>query len=97
MPILRWLGFSALWSRPLMTIVPSLGVSKPAIMRRIVVLPQPDGPRKETNSPFSMAMLKSWTTWTGPKDFLMWVRVRKLMGEVTPWAERPSGGARQAG
>ena len=79
MPILRWFGLSAVWSLPLMTIDPPLGVSKPAIMRSTVVLPQPDGPRKETNSPFSMAMLKSCTTCTEPKDFLMLLSVKKLM------------------
>ena len=29
----------------------SLGGMKPAIMRKVVVLPQPDGPSSETNSP----------------------------------------------
>lgn len=62
MPILRWFGFSELWSLPLMVSVPPVGVSKPAIIRRTVVLPQPDGPRKETNSPFSIVMLKFLTT-----------------------------------
>ncbi len=33
---------------------------KPEIMRRIVVLPQPDGPRNEKNSPGLM--------WTYPVD-----------------------------
>ena len=32
---------------------PEVGVSKPAIMRSVVVLPQPDGPSKATNSPGS--------------------------------------------
>ena len=31
--------------------LPAVGSSKPATMRSTVVLPQPDGPRKETNSP----------------------------------------------
>ena len=30
---------------------PVLGSRKPEIIRRIVVLPQPDGPRMEKNSP----------------------------------------------
>jgi hypothetical protein len=30
---------------------PSVGVSKPAIILRVVVLPQPDGPSIEKNSP----------------------------------------------
>ncbi len=32
-------------------------VSKPAIMRNVVVLPQPDGPRKAMNSPFATSRL----------------------------------------
>ena len=32
---------------PPIRISPSVGSSCPAIMRRIVVLPQPDGPRKQ--------------------------------------------------
>ncbi len=37
-----------------MRIAPAVGTSKPATMRSVVVLPQPDGPRNETNSPRSM-------------------------------------------
>ena len=51
MPILRWLGFSLVMSLPPTTMLPAVGSSKPATMRSTVVLPQPDGPRKETNSP----------------------------------------------
>ncbi len=35
--------------------------SKPAIIRSVVVLPQPDGPRKAMNSPLVTARLKSIT------------------------------------
>ena len=35
-----------------MWIVPLVGSSCPPIMRSVVVLPQPDGPRKTTYSPF---------------------------------------------
>ena len=34
-----------------MAISPPVAFSKPAIIRSIVVLPQPDGPKIETNSP----------------------------------------------
>ena len=46
-------------SSPSIVIVPAVGCSKPAIIRSVVVLPQPDGPRNDTNSPFSAARLKS--------------------------------------
>ncbi len=38
-----------------MLIVPDVGSTKPAIMRSVVVLPQPDGPSSETNSPGTMS------------------------------------------
>ena len=59
MPTLRWLGFSRVMSLPATTILPAVGSSKPATMRSTVVLPQPDGPRNETNSPGSTSRLKS--------------------------------------
>ena len=36
-----------------------VGLSKPAIMRSSVVLPQPDGPSSEKNSPSRMVRLAS--------------------------------------
>jgi hypothetical protein len=36
---------------PFNRISPELGSSKPAIMRKVVVLPHPEGPSKEKNSP----------------------------------------------
>ena len=59
MPTLRWFGGRWVMSSPSIVIVPAVGCSKPAIMRSVVVLPQPDGPRNETNSPRSAARLKS--------------------------------------
>ena len=48
---------------------PSVGRSKPAIMRRVVVLPQPDGPRSEKNSPDGMSRLIPATAVNSPKRF----------------------------
>ena len=42
-------------------------VSSPAIMRSSVVLPEPDGPRKTTNSPVAIVSDTSWMTCTAPK------------------------------
>ena len=50
--------------------LPAVGSSKPATMRSTVVLPQPDGPRKETNSPAPTSRLKSCTTVVAPKALL---------------------------
>ena len=65
-------------SVPSTTIVPAVGFSKPAIIRSVVVLPQPDGPRNETNSPRSASRLKSSTAATPPgKVFWTPVNCRK--------------------
>ena len=44
-------------SRPAISMRPSLGSSSPAIMRSVVVLPQPDGPNKVTSVPLSTVKL----------------------------------------
>jgi hypothetical protein len=44
-----------------------VGVSNPAIMRRVVVLPQPEGPRREKNSPRAIEKVTSSTAATSPK------------------------------
>src|SRR5208282_1354367 len=54
-------------STPSISIVPSLGGMKPAIMRKVVVFPQPDGPRSETSSPASNAKSTLDTAATSPK------------------------------
>ena len=41
-------------SLPSSRIRPSVGCSKPAIIRSVVVLPQPDGPSIEKNSPLGI-------------------------------------------
>jgi hypothetical protein len=46
-------GWVRAW--PAMPIVPWLGASRPAIIIKSVLLPQPDGPRRATNSPALMA------------------------------------------
>ncbi len=51
MPKSRWFGGSAEMSRPAWRMRPEVWMSSPAIARSSVVLPQPEGPRKQTNSP----------------------------------------------
>ncbi len=58
----RLLGGRSRMSSPFSRSSPSVGLSKPAIMRSVVVLPQPDGPRNVTNSPRCTVRLKSSTT-----------------------------------
>src|SRR5215472_13043255 len=44
-------------STPSSRMVPSVGCSNPAISRSVVVLPQPEGPSREKNSPLSTVRL----------------------------------------
>src|SRR5947208_14945787 len=44
-------------TRPAMLIVPLVGCSSPAMQRKVVVLPQPDGPSRTTISPAGTAKL----------------------------------------
>src|SRR5690606_17910229 len=54
-------------SSPPMRILPAVGVSSPAIMRSEVVLPQPEGPSRHTNSPSPISKLTSPTAVKSPK------------------------------
>ena len=57
----RLLGSACVTSRPSIEIVPASGSSKPAIMRKVVDLPQPDGPSSVSSSPVRDARLTSRT------------------------------------
>ena len=43
---------------------------KPAIIRSVVVLPQPDGPSSEKNSPRAMSRSSASTTVSSPKTLV---------------------------
>src|SRR5690349_17078956 len=65
--------------------VPRVGCSKPAIIRSTVVLPDPDGPSIEKNSPDSMLRSASSTATTGGRPVNSLRRPRSLMaGELPP-------------
>ncbi len=66
MPTLRWLGRRRVMSLPSIRIAPAVGTSKPATMRSVVVLPQPEGPRNEMNSPRSTSRSNLCTTVCWP-------------------------------
>jgi len=55
---------------------PAVGVSNPATIRSVVVLPQPDGPSSATSSPDAASSVSSETARTSPKRF---VRPRSLI------------------
>src|ERR1700753_2278681 len=68
MAMSRALGGTSLTMRSPMRISPELALSRPAIMRRSVDLPQPEGPTSTTNSPSAISIETPRTTSTGPKD-----------------------------
>ena len=54
MPALRFQGGSRVTSSPPSRTMPAVGSMKPATMRSVVVLPQPEGPSRTRNSPSAM-------------------------------------------
>ena len=56
------------------SMAPSVGRSRPPSMRKIVVLPQPDGPSSATKAPGSTVRLRSRTACTAPKWRCTWER-----------------------
>src|SRR5258706_3276032 len=61
----RFAGLSVTSRAPIQT-RPLVGCWKPAIIRRVVVLPQPDGPSRVRSSPGSTARLTASTARTSP-------------------------------
>ncbi len=61
MDIGRRFGGTSRTDSPSMSTSPSLGLSKPAIMRSVVVFPQPDGPSSVTKAPGSTSSEKPST------------------------------------
>src|SRR5580704_955406 len=69
MPKFLLSGERAVISRSSRKILPSLGCTKPAIDPRMVVLPDPEGPRRVTKLPFSISRLTSSTAISDPYRF----------------------------
>src|SRR5258707_15855914 len=67
MAMSRSLGSTSLTTFDPMEIVPAEISSRPAIMRRRVDLPQPEGPTSTQNSPSSTATSTPCSTWVEPK------------------------------
>src|SRR6266487_3256577 len=67
-------------TRPPTRISPPSGLSRPAISRKVVVLPQPDGPSSDTNSPLSTARLSPLTAPKSPNRLCKLSSRRKLIG-----------------
>ena len=65
---LRWWGATLDTSTPSSITLPLVGCSKPAIIFSRVVLPQPDGPRSEKNSPRAIAKSARSTAMKSPNS-----------------------------
>ena len=64
---------------------PLVGSSKPASMRISVVLPQPEGPRRQKNSPRKMSRERSSTATASPKRFV--TRSKRMSGTAAGSAQ----------
>jgi len=71
--------------------VPWSGRSSPAMMRIVVVLPEPLGPSSVTNSPFSTTMPKSATAFTVPNILVTLLSSILLMPLWVPGLARRAG------
>ena len=79
-------------SAPSSRIAPSVGASKPAIIRRVVVLPQPDGPSSEKNSPAAIVKQASSTATKSAKRLVTW-SISMTTAAGTPPAAAPAASA----
>src|SRR5690606_17658735 len=63
--------------------LPVSGVSRPAMMRSRLVLPQPDGPSSATSSPLWMLRSMLFSAWIRPKRLLIlliWILMASFLG-----------------
>ena len=73
-------------SSPSMYSSPPVGFSKPAIMRSMVVLPQPEGPSRVMNSPSANSASKSRRTTLSPNALVMFL-IRTVAIALPPQME----------
>src|SRR3546814_6723771 len=88
-------------SRSPIRTLPLVTDSSPAIMRSVVVLPQPDGPTSTTNSLSAISRSSGGMTVTAPKDLVTFCRVTRAMDARLSaignmGALRPGGTGRRA-
>src|SRR4030095_13723874 len=66
-------------SWPPRRISPAVGATNPAIMRNVVVLPQPEGPSSTTSSPCPISRSTPATAWTSPYVLVRAVSCRRAI------------------
>src|SRR3954467_10457092 len=74
MAMSRSMGGSSLTTFSSIEICPAVMLSRPATIRSVVVLPQPDGPTSTTNSWSRISRFTSMTAWTS-SYFLFKLRI----------------------
>src|ERR1700741_2651451 len=75
--------------------LPPVGSSRPAIMRKVVVLPQPEGPSRQKNSPPSTVKAAPRTAAKLPKVFWRFstrISAMALLGKLRGHEERHRAG-----
>src|SRR4029078_2011162 len=65
-------------------ITPSVGISRPATMRSVVVLPQPEGPSKAKNDPCGTVTDRSSTATKLPNRLVSRSMTRSLSDKLGP-------------
>ena len=78
----RSAGCDFVMSRPLIRILPESASSNPAIKRRVVVLPAPEGPNKTTSSPSPMVNSRLLIASVSPKRFCIPWRAISAMSHL---------------
>src|SRR5437660_8334721 len=89
--MLRVCGGSRMTSRPAIRMAPPLASRKPAIMRSVVVLPQPEGPSSTTNSPSATSSDRSSTASVSPKRLVTPERLSAATSDHLGQADEPVG------
>src|SRR6516165_4992729 len=87
MPMSRRSGASVVTSTPSNRIAPVSGSTKPAIERKVVVLPQPLGPSSETSSPSAISRLRSSTATNSPYRLVRPLIVNVVTGSAVELRE----------
>src|SRR5881296_492791 len=90
-----WTGMS-LTRWPRMKMSPAVGVSRPEIIRKTVVLPPPLGPSNATNSP-SLTEKLTWLTAATWPNFLVTLLSSMLMPRRARFSDFPIGGSKGRG
>ncbi|MCY1372914.1 hypothetical protein D9M69_601530 [compost metagenome] len=79
MEMRRLEGGSWVTSRSPIWMLPEVGVSSPAIMRKVVDFPQPDGPSRTVKLPAGTEKLTPWIAAAPPYCF---VRLSRTMDDM---------------